>query len=196
MFDPNLLIPAYGADIDRKSKLYARGRKETVEALKTGNSDRLANGIKIYQDAFDSGVVEAGVNILAVSACASINNVLVANEYGYKIKTNVFQQPIQVYTELVNNAKHPSGAYYLGFCTIYELYKMSQSRDSDVWSAWTLMYGLADRGNVYASNFLNFCLAYHFELLPPQIREEQPIILPFQAPPLDEWGATIYQIWD
>lgn len=110
MFDSNLLIPTYGAELDARSKSYARGRKETIEGLKTLNANLLMSGIGFYQDAFNGGVIEAGVNILAVSVCAAIHNALTAINDKEKVKlrpifANNRLKSIRVYWRMQNTQR-------------------------------------------------------------------------------------------
>lgn len=198
MFDLKLLVPAYGAEIDAKSKSYARGRKETIEALKTFNQDLLMSGIGFYQDAFNGGVIEAGVNILAVSVCAAIDNALklaaINDKRKNKVKANICQQPIEVYASLLENAKHPAGIYYLALALIYGFYESGIPKainDSDSVMGWDLMVTLVERSNEYALNFAEFSIDFWRKRVP--LAEGEGIWI--QPPPIQTWGSLIYKIW-
>lgn len=196
MFDSNLLIPTYGAELDARSKSYARGRKETIEGLKTLNANLLMSGIGFYQDAFNGGVIEAGVNILAVSVCAAIHNALTAinDKEKSKVKTNICQQPIEVYTSLLENAKHPAGVYYLALALIYGFCESGIPKainDSDSVMGWDLMVTLVERSNEYALNFVEFSIDFWRKRVP--LAEGEGIWI--QPPPIQTWGNLIYKIW-
>ena len=56
MFDSELLIPTYGAEIDAKSELYENARKLALQGWTSNDNGLLVEAWRQYLEAFNTGV--------------------------------------------------------------------------------------------------------------------------------------------
>ena len=197
MYNPDWLLPSYGKETDEKSKLFETARKNMLQALTSSspNDDLLNEGARGFFEAFKSGVLEAGVNMLALAMSALISSVLglVADQID-PFDPDDFHNFIESYTSALHANNHPAGAYYLAFALIYGLYRFSPSCEDDYNAGRNLMVDLAQCGNKYALNFLEYYTAYQEVTQPSKYKSENSMTSALQEPPIDVWSELISEV--
>lgn len=104
----------------------------------------------LYLDAFNGGIMAAGVNILRV-----------LSQYHVKISNDVpgyfpFQQRM---TEIIDTLKahgHPAGDYYETVALIYGTMQSEGDAESDMDQGIAHMYALANGGHPYATAWVDY----------------------------------------
>lgn len=162
MGNPCLFLPNYGPEADGISPLFEAARKKMRRAWEDDDMECFIEGSRGYLEAFESGVLEAGVNMLALAMSASFSIALGENDLlGFEL--NYYQDFIQSYTSILDREHHPAGMYYLALALIYGFFRLSPSREDDSDAGRYLMVSLAKDGNKYASNFVDSCTTYQRE---------------------------------
>lgn len=188
-FNPEFLLP-YNLEVDANYESCARAHKILGEALRKGDSNLMNEGLRLYREAYDSGIQEAAENALAFCVSASIHNSLIRN-------TNVadFADLIDSFAIGLCSKGHPVGLYDLALSATYGFYERGQPKDesvSDFEAGWSLMLRLAQRSNVYAENFVKLSVDFCCNTV-PMVKGTGILVLP---PPIQVWGGLIYKIWE
>jgi hypothetical protein len=107
--------------------------------------------MKLYIDAFDQGIIEAAVNMLRILTHTSMN---------YRInepdKEFPLQERVDFYINRLEEADHPAGAFYRAIHLIYRLVKNEKTDDENWDEGLILMYQLADEGNEFAIDYVDY----------------------------------------
>lgn len=189
-FNPDLFLPVYKPEVDVKSKLCARAHKILKESMRKFDAHLMVEGLKLYDEAYISGVQEAAVNALAFCVSIAIRFLLAKRH-----KVSILEDLIDLYAGRLCSTNHPVGWYYLALSAIYGFYEREGPKDesmSDSEVGWSLMLDLAQRPNVYAENFVNFSVEFFYETVDLPVRKPM-LVLP---PPIQAWGSLIYKVWE
>lgn len=112
------------------------------------NADEYVKMCHLYMDAFNSGVMDAGINLLRVFS-----------KYHLVLKANgdnnpyAFQRKMEYIIATLKSIEHPAGEYYEALSLIYNLMDMGGDEQTAFDRGLVMMYDLANEGNEYATEW-------------------------------------------
>jgi len=108
---------------------------------------------KLYSEAFESGILEAGANMLEYLMRIHMD---LADKNVNREERFPFAPWIDAIVEKLIDEDHPAGEYYLAVARIYNILDVGD--EEDIFDTGMLeMFQLASEGNQYARNFVELC---------------------------------------
>lgn len=154
MSNSNNLFPCYMGKTARPFSLFVQATKLHKRANQPEHVEDIAKAVHCYQAAFDSGLLEAGVNLLSIVVSAMLR---------YKItqpdEPVPFQDKALAYITALEDAGYEEASYYQALCLIYNLLETGNAIDSDSDNGFMLMKSLAYDGYTPAIEFLDMIQA-------------------------------------
>jgi len=114
------------------------------------NADEYVKMCHLYMDAFNSGVMDAGINLLRVFS-----------KHHLTLKANgennpyAFQRKMEYIIATLKSIEHPAGEYYEALSLIYDLMDMGVDEQTAFDRGLVMMYDLANEGNEYATEWVD-----------------------------------------
>lgn len=122
-----------------------------LELDRTGNKDLLTSITRLYTEAIDKGIIEAGANMLRILTIAMMNCVVKNPKEKFPL-----QDKVDYYFNLLDDNEHPAGAFYRAIHLIYRLVKNDKTDEENWDEGLILMYQLANDGNEFAIDYVEY----------------------------------------
>lgn len=154
----NNLLPVCGAETIKSYRLFLRAltfqKRITAQNKRTSDNDAIVKAAKLYQKAFDKGLLEAGINLLNILVPA-----MLTNQEKSPNAPAPFQDRVLSCIEILENAGNPAGSFYRAFCLIYDLLDTGDSSESNWEKGLALMDGLSVGGYRPAAKYIDWLYA-------------------------------------
>lgn len=114
------------------------------------NKDDITEAVHLYHELFESGCLEAGVNILCI-----VSRTLANIEDRSSVAVSILQEKFKNYVkELQERYDHNAYKYYIAISKICQLCR--DENDSGNETGWQMMNELLEEGNGFAISFINY----------------------------------------
>lgn len=147
----NIFFPSVNPEELTTYQAFKKAYDINMEIDKTGDRSNIGEMMDLYQEAFDDGLVEVGVNILRIVVRTIMNSK--AFNPG---KPLPFQDRLECYMKPLEEIGHPAGGFYRAFALIYGLMITEKTEDENWDDGLILMYKLANEGNELAMQYLDY----------------------------------------
>ncbi len=156
--EADVVCPRIGLDGLYSYKSFKAAYDKDLELHRTGDKSLLSDIMNLYTDAFDQGIMEAAANMLRILTHTSMNCKIKEPDKAFPL-----QERVDFYINRLEEADHPAGAFYRAIHLIYRLVKNEKTDDENWDDGLILMYQLANDGNEFAIDYVEYIESYEEE---------------------------------
>ena len=149
--DTDRAIPLISPESLPGYQFFKKAYDLNVNMEKTGDDSCFVEMMTLYERAFDNGVIEAGINILNVIVGIMVD--IKSTSPGHDL---IFDVPLRKYIEELEEISHPAGTFFRAYAIGSGLLNNDKSEEESLDEGIYLMNFLANNGNKYAQNFINY----------------------------------------
>ncbi len=147
----DVICPRIGLDKLNSYQVFKEAYLKDIELQKNGDKSLLADIMRQYTEAFDQGIIEAAVNMLRILTHTSMNCKAQDPDEVFPL-----QDAVDFYINQLEEEDHPAGSFYRAIHLIYRLVHNEKSDDENWDEGLILMYQLANDGNEFANDYVEY----------------------------------------